>query len=238
MGGGSSSSTSDILPILEDEPLYKDGRCHGTRVSDIELHPGHAHPGENRGRVRCDHAAPKGLRANLQRGTFLDSPAAGAGTNRYGCDEYPHGISGSSPTAAGGAEGKGSKCTDMGSAAGLGTPGRRKQRERKRERSEGQGQIKDRQSRSSKGGARQGKEVRSTDDGEPPGSVTMRGEFQGPEKDLPLGKATGLGRERGASARSLTGDLLEAEASSPTGPDAEWPFSLEGRTLENWSTTL
>ena len=173
MGGGSSSSTSDILPILEDEPLYKDGRCHGTRVSDIELHPGHAHPGENRGRVRCDHAAPKGLRANLQRGTFLDSPAAGAGTNRYGCDEYPHGISGSSPTAAGGAEGKGSKCTDMGSAAGLGTPGRRKQRERKRERSEGQGQIKDRQSRSSKGGARQGKEVRSTDDGEPPGSVTV-----------------------------------------------------------------
>jgi hypothetical protein len=73
--------------------------------------------------------------------------------------------------------------------------------------------------------------VRSTDDGEPPGSVTMRGEFQGPEKDLPLGKATGLGRERGASARSLTGDLLEAEASSPTGPDAEWPFSLEGRTF-------
>lgn len=73
--------------------------------------------------------------------------------------------------------------------------------------------------------------MRSTDDGEPPGSVTMRGEFQGPEKDLPLGKATGLGRERGASARSLTGDLLEAEASSPTGPDAEWPFSLEGRTF-------
>ena len=231
MGGGSCASTSDILPVLEDEPLDKDGRSYGQREPDAELHPGHVDPGQDRWGLRCDHAEAQRPGASLQWGAFRHCSAPGVGAHRHGGDEHPHGVARGCPPSEGGAKSQSSHLEDVGEALRVGAPPGGGQSKRKGQRSEGQREAEDRSSRSRERRPRQREEVRSYGTGELSGSEVMRGEFQEPGLVPPPGGAISLRHETYAAASSPPEGLLGTEVPGPTGLGTEWSHSIEGRTF-------
>eukprot|EP00435_Cladocopium_sp_Y103_P016967 s907_g4.t1 len=230
MGGRSSSSTSDIYPVLADDPTAEDGRRHGARSANSLLSSGPSHSRSHCSKLRCDHTAIEGIGGNCGRSSLLRSSTSGARTIRDDGDEHTHGVSRGLQAPEGGATGSNSQCSALGAQNRLGQEARGFERKGTRERTERQGQRKGRSaSRASKGRQGQGQEV-AHERWEFKDSETLRGGFEGPVMGLPeAGWAGMVTSDTPMPAFPGTG-LFPEGAPEPTGAGRPF-FTTEGRTF-------